>query len=282
MVRMKNIKKFISTILASAMISAIPGIEILDPATAFAFEVTAVDGIVFEEVYDTVDDFVYETVEDYVYETVEDYVYEIEEQNSEIFTLTIGQNTAKVFGEVKENDVQPIIRNDRTMLPARFVAENLGAYVSWDGEARVVTIWGEHVEIKLTIDSAIATVNGVEEMLDSPAFIENDRTYTPVRFIAEKLGSTVQWDAATQTVIMSKPVNAGTPQEEAPATDIPAESVIGTLELNNVQYTYEAGGDALEYNEGAIGGMCISAAVTGPSNVKEVLIAEWGEEPYNQ
>ncbi|MBO5370713.1 MAG: copper amine oxidase N-terminal domain-containing protein [Clostridia bacterium] len=190
-----------------------------------------------------------------------------EDSAAEVFTLTIGQNSANVFGEAKENDVQPIIRNDRTMLPARFVAENLGAEVSWDAEARVVTVKNDEVEIKITIDSAIATVNGEEVTLDSPAFIENDRTYTPVRFIAESLGSSVEWDAKTQTVIMSKPGKL----KKIELTEI---------ELDNFEYVYEKGSSIIEHNEGAIGGMRLSAEVIGPANVDDILIARWSDEPY--
>lgn len=45
--------------------------------------------------------------------------------------LTIGKKDAQVFGKTKSNDVAPKIEKDRTMLPARFVAENLGAKVEW-------------------------------------------------------------------------------------------------------------------------------------------------------
>ena len=136
---MKKFKKVVAMAIAAAMLSSIPGMEIIGSAVAFAFEVTVVDDVVYEEVYDIVDEYVYDTVEDYVYDTVEDFVYETE-ISEDVFTLSIGQNTASVFGVVKENDVQPIIRNDRTMLPARFVAENLGAAVLWDAVNRVVTI----------------------------------------------------------------------------------------------------------------------------------------------
>lgn len=54
------------------------------------------------------------------------------------------------------------------------------------------------------IDSDIAYVNGAMVKLDSPAFIENDRTYTPIRFIAERLGATVDWDEDTQRIIITK------------------------------------------------------------------------------
>lgn len=46
------------------------------------------------------------------------------------------------------------------------------------------------------------TTENVE--LDSPAFVENDRTYLPLRFIAEKLGAEVGWVEATQTVTITK------------------------------------------------------------------------------
>ena len=60
--------------------------------------------------------------------------------SDDVFTLSIGSNSASVFGTPKESDVAPLIRNGRTMLPARFVAENLGATVSWDGVNQIVTI----------------------------------------------------------------------------------------------------------------------------------------------
>ena len=220
---MKKIKKIISIMIMAAMLSALPGVGMFGGMVAWAFEATAVEEVVYETVeevvyetveevvYETVEEVVYETVEEVVYETVEDEVYETVEGHvyytglsSDVFALVIEEKTASVFGEIKANDVEPIIRNDRTMLPARFVAENLGAEVSWDGENRVVTVKNDEVEIKLTIDSAVATVNGVEETLDSPAFIENDRTYTPVRFIAEKLGAVVDWDGSLKMVVISK------------------------------------------------------------------------------
>ena len=92
------------------------------------------------------------------------------------------------------------------MLPARFVTENLGATVEWIGEEQKILITKDDMKIEIYIGSDKAYVNGEEVTLDSPAFIENDRTYTPVRFIAETLGVTVDWDEATQQVIITKEV----------------------------------------------------------------------------
>ncbi len=60
--------------------------------------------------------------------------------------MTIGEKAAQVLEQTKTNDVAPKIVNDRTMLPARFVAENLGADVSWDGEKGLVTISGKNLK----------------------------------------------------------------------------------------------------------------------------------------
>ena len=117
--------------------------------------------------------------------------------------LYIGQTTASVFGQSVENDVAPVVRNDRTMLPARFVAENLGATVAWDQAAQQVTITKGDTVIVITIGSDTAYVNGAPYTLDSPAFVENDRTYTPVRFIAESLNADVGWDQAAQQVTIT-------------------------------------------------------------------------------
>ena len=125
--------------------------------------------------------------------------------------LTIGKKDTQVFGKAKSNDVAPKIVNNRTMLPARFVAENLGADVSWNGDKELVTIkgknlkTGEDVTILITIGAATAKVNGKEIKLDSAAFVENDRTYTPIRFISEELGASVEWVEKDEKVIITKP-----------------------------------------------------------------------------
>ncbi|MBR5539491.1 MAG: metallophosphoesterase [Clostridia bacterium] len=118
--------------------------------------------------------------------------------------MTIDSNVAYVDGNAATLDAAPIIRNDRTMLPVRFVAENLGATVGWDAATQTVTVKGELATIEIKIGSPFGKVNGENFVLDSPAFIENSRTYLPVRVVAEKLGADVAWDDATKTATLSK------------------------------------------------------------------------------
>ncbi len=127
---------------------------------------------------------------------------EITAENS--IKLRIESKAADVFGERVGMDVAPLIVDARTMLPARFVAESLGANVDWDEENQKVTITKDETVIEIFIGKDYAMVDGKEIDLDAPAFIENSRTYTPVRFISENLGAYVDWDGETKTVTIVK------------------------------------------------------------------------------
>lgn len=114
--------------------------------------------------------------------------------------LTIGQKLAQVNGEYVVNDVAPVLKNDRTMLPIRFIAEELGAKVAWNEAEQQVTITKDELVIVLYIGQSFAMVNHMPVELDAPAFIEDGRTYLPLRFVAENLGATVTWNGTTQQV----------------------------------------------------------------------------------
>ena len=121
-----------------------------------------------------------------------------------VLVLTIGSKQAKINGRVVTNDVAPVLRNDRTMMPIRFVAESLGAKVEWDPNFRIVTVNSGKKQVIIHIGSDIAYVNGAIYNLDSPAYIENDRTYVPVRFVSEAIDCEVDWKEEESKVYILK------------------------------------------------------------------------------
>ena len=121
-----------------------------------------------------------------------------------VVKLTIGQSVGYINGVAQALDAAPIIRDGRTMLPVRFVAEAFGAEIGWDGATSTATVKTAETTIEITIGATGARVNGVLVALDAPAFIENSRTYLPVRFVAENLGATVEWDGVTSTATLTK------------------------------------------------------------------------------
>ncbi|MDQ2086591.1 serine hydrolase [Herbivorax sp. ANBcel31] len=113
----------------------------------------------------------------------------------------------KIEGETVDfPDAEPFINEDsRTLCPVRFIAENLGADVKWDGDAKTVSITKDSTDILLTIDESTALVNGTEKEFDTAPQIFEDRTYVPLRFISETFNMDVDWDAETRTVLISTP-----------------------------------------------------------------------------
>ena len=105
--------------------------------------------------------------------------------------MTIGDKDFIVNNKVVTGDAAPYVANDRTYVPIRALAESFGADVDWDNDARTVTIVRGDKTIVMTVDKTTYTVNGEEATMDVAPEITGDRTYVPVRFVAEALGFTV-------------------------------------------------------------------------------------------
>ena len=54
--------------------------------------------------------------------------------------LVIGESTAYVDGKEYELTIPAEISNDSTMIPIRFISENLGMKVSWDGDTKLIEV----------------------------------------------------------------------------------------------------------------------------------------------
>ena len=124
---------------------------------------------------------------------------DVEEVQKNSVMLFIGSPRAVALGNKTLVDpanlaVQPIVKDDRTLVPVRFIAESFGAKVGWDEATQTVTVEGSGKNITLVIDSAEMNVDGQKVMLDVPAQTINDRTLIPLRAIVEAMGKQVFWD----------------------------------------------------------------------------------------
>lgn len=113
--------------------------------------------------------------------------------------------------EVTFTDAAPQIVNDRTFVPLRAVSNALGISdesIAWDEESKTVTIDMGDYTISLTVGEYEVVITEGEKSntitTDVAAFIdgENDRTYVPVRFIAEAMNCNVGWDSNDRVVII--------------------------------------------------------------------------------
>jgi len=98
-------------------------------------------------------------------------------------------------------DVSPVVIDDTTFVPVRFVTEALGLTNNWDAAAPdKVQLIGEGVDIMLTLGSTEVLVSGEAKTLAAAPFAEEGRTLVPIRFISETLGYTVDFDLASYDI----------------------------------------------------------------------------------
>ena len=121
------------------------------------------------------------------------------EEMKTVVVMQVGSKTMFVNGKAYEKDAAPVIMNDRTLVPIRFVTESLGGKVAWNAETKEVTLVIDGKEIKMTIGKTIEKYGVAPVIIDS-------RTFVPVRFVADELGATTAWNAETKTVTITKAV----------------------------------------------------------------------------
>ena len=98
-------------------------------------------------------------------------------------------------------DVAPFIsKENRTMVPLRFISESFGAQVNYDASNQSIELIFYNGRITLQVGNKSAMANGEEIFLDSPPIIVNNRTFVPLRAIAELIKAEIYWDAKLQEV----------------------------------------------------------------------------------
>lgn len=118
-------------------------------------------------------------------------------EKKKIVKMQINSNRFFIDNVAYEKDVAPVIVNDRTLVPIRFVTESLGGKVAWNEKEKEVVLTIDGKEIKMTIGKVL-------EKYGVAPVILNDRTYMPVRFAADELGATTTWDAVSKMVTVTK------------------------------------------------------------------------------
>ncbi|TYA10563.1 copper amine oxidase N-terminal domain-containing protein [Paenibacillus faecis] len=136
-------------------------------------------------------------------------------------TASAASNSPSFVGVVMDGqkiwfpDAQAFVdENNRTLVPVRFIAEQMGAKVGWEPKTMTVPIERDDLHIVLTIGDSTALVNGKEVVFDSKAITSGGRTFVPLRFVSEALGAEVNWDSPTSTVFISTQEDANAKYDE--------------------------------------------------------------------
>lgn len=113
-------------------------------------------------------------------------------------TFTVGYNTYIVNDKTYTMDVPAVLKDSRTFVPVRFLTEALGFSVSYIPDDKEIVIGDNYIRLKIGSNDYI--LNGKTFSMDVAPFIENSRTYVPLRFVMEALNMSVLWDDANKKV----------------------------------------------------------------------------------
>lgn len=130
------------------------------------------------------------------------------------FGLTPGvyaNSNVSVYLDGKEIsfEVPPCIINDRTFVPFRDVLEAAGISVSWDNATRLSVASKGSTSIWLSVDENTMTVQkGTTSYIcafDTAPCIIQDRTFIPIKSVAEVFDISVDWDSINRRVVLTSP-----------------------------------------------------------------------------
>jgi len=112
--------------------------------------------------------------------------------------------TVELGGEIISFDTDPVMINDRVMVPVRAILEAVGATVDWDESDGKVTAKLNDILVEFGIGDTKAMVNGVSSVdMYGGAILKDGRTLVSARFIGEAFGFDVSWDEAESKVIIN-------------------------------------------------------------------------------
>lgn len=112
--------------------------------------------------------------------------------------------TLKINGTPIFVDSDPYIKQNRTFVPVRFVAEAFNMTVEWIQDEKKTILSDDHHKIEMWIDSNKLVVNDEEILMDVNVEGVNGRTMVPIRYLAEIKDFEIKWDDYTYSVEMNK------------------------------------------------------------------------------
>lgn len=114
-----------------------------------------------------------------------------------VIRMFIDSKTMYINGQRTATDVAPVVIQSRTMVPIRFVAENLGCDVDWNASTKHIRITQDGKVLNMTVGKNIPGFGAAP-------VIRSNRTLVPIRYVSEALGAQVDYNEAVRSVTITK------------------------------------------------------------------------------
>lgn len=131
-----------------------------------------------------------------------------------LLTLPAFALSVEVDGKALPPRPAPVMENGRVLVPMRAVFQALGAEVEYKNG--VITARRDRRTIVLRPQRRTALINGQPAPLDTPAKLTHGTTYVPLRFVAQALKETVDWDPVARRVRVGEAPARRTPRASRP------------------------------------------------------------------
>ena len=124
-----------------------------------------------------------------------------------------------VDGVAVRTDVPPVVENGRVLVPLRGIFERFNADVSYDEKTATVVATRNGIDVRVTVGSTEADINGHQVDLEVAPQEVDGRIEVPLRFVAQALGVSVDYDDATNTVVVDSAAGGALPATPVVSAD---------------------------------------------------------------
>ncbi|MFA5384484.1 MAG: copper amine oxidase N-terminal domain-containing protein [Eubacteriales bacterium] len=161
--------------------------------------------------------------------------------------LKPGEKQALIAGEVFQLPAAPVIQEEITMVPLRFIAEGLKTEVKWEQDTKKIIIIASGKEICLEVGNNQVYINGAPHTLVSPPVIIENSSLVPLRFISEALGAHVAYLPQTKEIHIILPLTLPPPPNQPPVASFNfAKTIVDQGEtVEYIDSSYDPDGDKI-------------------------------------
>ncbi|MCY9661825.1 copper amine oxidase N-terminal domain-containing protein [Paenibacillus chondroitinus] len=118
--------------------------------------------------------------------------------------LKIGSSNIMIDDKSTMMDTAPFMWEGNTYVPLRFLAEGIGANVTWDQASQTAWVKAGNDTLTFWVGKDDMEVNGMKKEIGAPVVLKDGRTQVPLRFITELLGWDVKWNEADGSITLIK------------------------------------------------------------------------------
>jgi len=199
-----------------------------------------------------------------------------------IGTITIGKDTfytrnisLHVNNKKIENlPIEPVLYEDRVLVPSREIFEPLGAYVVYNDDERTVYIIYNSNIIAIPAGSDVVKINEVPLKMTVPSKIVNDKLLVPLRSVSEIFGLDVEWYDESSVVTVNE---KGIPNSNV---SIPPEPSAPSIPWNEPNIDNSIPTNEEPFDDSALETSIINVDIPSIDN-KQNFIIELNKKPDN-